>query len=165
MSALVIGFSGTRDGGTDRQLAWLYRTLEDERANIFAVHHGACVGIDASVHALALEAEIPIHVWPPTKRNYVAVECLSPHPLVTIHPAMPYLARDREIAMAAAHLVALPKQNEQPDRLYWGGTWYTVDFTQRLNRPVTICYPNGAVEQRLPGKPVRYDAHSGTGEF
>lgn len=157
MNPLVIGFSGTRDGGTDRQLAWLYKTLEDERPNILAVHHGACVGIDAAVHALALENEIPIHVWPPTKRNYLAAECISPHPLVTVHPAMPYLDRDREIDKAAAHLIALPKQNEQPDRLYWGGTWYTVDFMERLLKPVTIVYPNGAVEQRLPNKPVMYE--------
>lgn len=155
----VVGFTGTRDGCSNRQLAWLVRALgpENYAPGTLTIHHGACVGADAAVHAQAVEYGHHVEVWPPTKRNYLAVECVSPHPLVTVHPAKPYLDRDREIDRAAEVLVALPKQNEQPDRLYWGGTWYTVDFMERLLKPVTIVYPNGAVEQRFPDRPMMYD--------
>lgn len=149
---MIIGFTGTRDGLTNKQLAWLVTTFEDGVADgtIREVHHGACVGADASVHAQALECEVPVHVWPPVNPRYIAVETLTPHRLVTVHARMPYLDRDRVIVGAAAGLIALPKQNEQPDRMLWGGTWYTVDFAERMMKPVIICYPNGVVEQRLP---------------
>lgn len=149
---MIIGFTGTREGLTDQQLAWLYTTLETGKADgtIVQVHHGACLGADQAVHVAALDIEIPIHVWPPTNMKYVALECLTPHRLVTIHPRMPYLNRDREIVHAAEGLVGLPKHDEQPDRALWGGTWYTVDFAERMNRPVIICYPNGRTEPRMP---------------
>lgn len=149
---MIIGFTGTRKGLTNQQLAWLVRTFEDGVADgtMTQVHHGACIGADAAVHAQALECNIPIHVWPPVNPKYLAVETITPHPLVTVHPKMPYLDRNRQIVGATYGLVALPKQNEQPDRMLWGGTWYTVDFAERTNKPVIICYPNGRVEQRFP---------------
>jgi hypothetical protein len=145
---MVWGFTGTREEKliTDAQRAWAYTELEDNRPA--AVHHGACTGADALIHGICLELDIPVHVWPPINPKYLAVECLSPHPLVTVHPAMPYLSRDRQIVGAATVLKALPKQDKQPDPMHWGGTWYTVDFAQRCCQPVDICYPNGRVENR-----------------
>lgn len=147
---MIIGFTGTRVGLTNQQLAWLVETFEQgkEDGTIREVHHGACIGADAAVHAQALELELPIHSWPPVNMKYVAVECLTPHRLVTVHPKMQYLDRDRQIVGATAGLIALPKQNEQPAPMFWGGTWYTVDFAERMDRPVIICYPNGVVEPR-----------------
>jgi hypothetical protein len=149
---MIIGTTGTREGLTNQQLAWLATTFETGKQDgtIAQVHHGACIGADAAVHAQALELEIPIHVWPPINQKYAAVGCFVPHPLVTVHRAMQYLDRDRQIVSAAYGLVALPKHNEQPERMLWGGTWYTVDFAERMGKPVIICYPNGVVEQRNP---------------
>lgn len=149
---MIVGFTGTREGCTDLQLAWLYTLLEND--NVTEVHHGACVGADYQVHMAALAACRHVHVWPPTNPRYVAGYCLShevPSPaVVTVHPAMPYLHRDREIVRAAQYLIALPKQDEQPDRAYWGGTWYTVNFAERVNKQVVVCYPNGRIETREP---------------
>lgn len=147
-----IGFTGTREGLTDPQLAWLYTAFEDGTADgtLTEVHHGACVGADATVHALALEYKLPTHVWPPTNSKYLALECVKAHPLVIVHYRMPYLIRDREIVRATTGLIALPKHDEQPDRMLWGGTWYTVDFAERMNKPVIICNPKGVVTQRRP---------------
>jgi len=143
---IVWGFTGTRHNLTDAQLGWLYTELEDNRPAV--VHHGACTGADAAVHQACIDLEIPMHVWPPINPTWLAVQCITLHPLVMIHPAMPYLPRDREIVHAATVLKALPKQHEQPDPMHWGGTWYTVDFAQRTCKPVDICYPNGRVENR-----------------
>lgn len=150
---MKVGFTGTREGLTNKQMAWLVTTLED--GSITEVHHGACVGADASVHALALECGLNIHVWPPVNPKFLAAECVRldvrhGHSDITIHAAMPYLDRNREIVGATAGLVGLPKQDVQPDKMNWGGTWYTVDFAERMNKPVTICHPNGIVEQRFP---------------
>lgn len=152
---MIIGFTGTREGLTNQQLGWLVTTFETGKQDgtLAEVHHGGCVGADAAVHAQAIELEIPIHVWPPINPKYLAVETLAPHPLVTVHRGMQYLDRDRQIVGATYGLVALPKHNEQPERMLWGGTWYTVDFAERMNKPVIICYPKGRVEQRDPRQP------------
>jgi hypothetical protein len=149
---MIIGFTGTREKLTDAQLGWLYTTLETGKADgtITELHHGACQGADLAAHQAALDVELKVHVWPPVNPRYVAPECLTPHPLVTVHHAMPYLNRDREIVRATYGLIALPKHDEQPSRELWGGTWYTVDFAERMNKPVIICYPKGVVEQRKP---------------
>lgn len=143
---MIWGFTGTRHGATNPQIGWVNSILEDSRPA--AVHHGACTGVDLLVHQVCLELGIPLHVWPPIKTEWLAAECITPHPLVTIHPAMHYLPRDREIVRAADVLKALPKQEAQPDPMQWGGTWYTVDFAQRVYKPVDICYPSGRVENR-----------------
>lgn len=160
---MIIGFTATRTGLSNQQLAWLVTVFEDgvRDGTIKEVHHGACVGGDAAVHAQAIENEVPIHVWPPVNPKYLAVETLTPHPLVTVHPRMPYLDRDRRIVGASKGLVALPKQDAQPERMLWGGTWYTVDFAERMNRPVIICYPNGVVEQRFPKRLEYFDPTRG----
>lgn len=149
---MIIGFTGSRDGLSDIQIAWLYKTFEAGKADgtIKEVHHGACVGADEAVHVAALDNDVRVHAWPPTNPKYLAQQCLNEHPRVTVHPAMPYLNRDREIVHATKGLIALPKQNEQPPRMLWGGTWYTVDYAERTRKPVYICYPNGRTETRDP---------------
>jgi hypothetical protein len=146
---MIAGITGTREGATGSQLAWLYEQLES--GQITEIHHGACLGVDEAAHWAALDTgKIRVHVWPPVNPRYLAQGCLSEDPMVTVHSAMPYLNRDREIVRAAQGLLALPKQLEQPERALWGGTWYTVDFAERINVPVTICNPEGVVTQRLP---------------
>lgn len=147
----VAGFTGTREGLSNAQLGWLHATLETAPPDgRYVVHHGACVGADEAVHAAALDAQQEIHVWPPVNPKYLATQCVVPRHGVTVHHAMPYLNRNREIARAAEGLIAFPKQDEQPDAMLWGGTWYTVNFAQRILRPVVICYPNGRIEIRKP---------------
>ena len=143
---MIWGFTGSRYGSSNEQLAWLYQTLEDNRPN--AIHHGACQGADHNVHLAALHLDIPIHVWPPTNPKWLAEECLTPHKLVTVHHAMPYMPRNREIVRHAEVVKALPRQETQPDLMEWGDTWYTVDFARRVFKPVDICYPSGRVESR-----------------
>jgi hypothetical protein len=144
---MIVGFTGTREGLTNTQIAWLYHQFE--KLPISEIHHGACVGADASVHAAALEHDVPVHVWPPVNQKHVAAECLTPQPGVFVHPTMPYLHRNREIVNASMNLIAFPKQNEQPSQMLWGGTWYTVNFAERMGRAIMICYPNGVVEKRI----------------
>lgn len=149
----AIGATGSREGVTNAQMAWVYGVFEDGiRHGLFdTVYHGACTGADEFIHELALESGMRVHAWPPTITKYLAPECITAHPLVTVHTAMPYLNRDREVVRAGTvGLIALPRQESQPQRESWGGTWYTVNFAERIGRPVMICYPNGKVENRIP---------------
>jgi hypothetical protein len=114
------------------------------------LHHGACVGADLAAHQLAAQHDIPIVVWPPTKTKFLAPQCLEVMQGVKIMPASPYLMRDRAIAGACEGLVACPKNREPTglDVSAIGGTWYTINYAQRLGREVVICYPDGGIEKR-----------------
>lgn len=149
----VLGATGSRDGVSDAQRAWVYQTFEDgiRDGSIRNVHHGACTGADEFIHEVCLDSGIRVDVWPPNVVKYLAAQCLNGNPLVTVHHAMPYLNRDREVVRhGTAGLIALPRQDIEPGRESWGGTWYTVDFAERIGRPVVICYPSGRVEKRIP---------------
>lgn len=141
---MILGFTGTRDIVTGAQLRWLYDFLDADQT-IEAVHHGACTGADLEMHLACLERNIPLVVHPPKKTNFLAVECITPHPLVTVLPAEPYLNRDRAVVGAAAVLVALPSKPESAG----GGTWYTIGFAARLGKPAIIVHPGGEVERRV----------------
>ena len=149
---MIIGATGTRESVSNAQRAWVYQTFEDGVADgsIRRVHHGACTGADEFIHEAAIECGLFVEVWPPIKTNYLSAQCLYGHRLVTVHRAMPYLNRDREIVKAGTDgLIALPKQDAEPSPESWGGTWYTVNFAVRIGRPVRICYPNGRTELRV----------------
>jgi len=133
---LRLGFTGTRNEPTDRQLDWLWREVVAYRE----LHHGACVGADYCAHQAAIDSGVPIVVHPPEnvrlRMNY--------DPRATWLPAKPYLVRNRDIVDATDELVAIP---DGPERQQ-SGTWSTVRYAVNLGRLVTICYPDGRVERR-----------------
>jgi hypothetical protein len=145
---MKLGFTGTRVDLTDHQRVWLESVFDNLQIDV--LHHGACVGADLAAHQLALQHDIPVVVHPPAKTRFLAVQCLTERPNVTVLPAAPYLVRDRAIVGSCDGLVAMPK-NEQPTGLNIsgiGGTWYTVLYAERLNKQIVICYPDGTVEKR-----------------
>jgi hypothetical protein len=144
---MILGFTGTRKGLTDVQTRWLWELFE--RLQVDEAHHGACVGADLEFHKVALHHGVPIVVHPPVKTEFLAVECIQRGvPRVKIKSAKPYLHRDRDIAGACDGLVATPWQDAEPPLMDGSGTFYTVRYAQRLNKPVMICFANGRVEKR-----------------
>lgn len=146
---MKVGGTATREAKliTKAQIDWVTDTFD--RLKIEEFHHGACTGGDALMHKLALERGIPIFVHPPVNMKYVAPECIEPGvPGVMILPAKPYHNRNRDIVFATEGLIALPKQDFQPGEMYWGGTWYTVNYAERMRKPVIICHPNGKIDKR-----------------
>ncbi len=118
-------------------------TAHWESDGIEELHHGQCVGADAVAHRAAVEIGIPVVVHPPTNPRLMAQDVVK-RPGVTFLAAEPYLNRNRNIVDQTDALLALPSEPESNE----GGTWYTVHFAQRMNKPVVICYKHGEVEQR-----------------
>lgn len=133
---LRLGFTGTRNEPTDKQLDWLWHEMVAYRE----LHHGACVGADFCAHQAAKDNGVPIIVHPPSntrlRMNYDDV--------ATWLPAKPYLTRNRNIVDSTDELIAIP---DGPERQQ-SGTWSTVRYAVNLGRLVTICYPDGRVEKR-----------------
>lgn len=151
---MILGMTGTRHGITPFQRLWLHAQLAE---NVSELHHGACVGADHEAHRAAIQHEVQVIAHPPADKKLAMTmaQLLSPRGGVTVLSDKPYHARNRDIVDACDRLLALPEGPQRPH----SGTWYTISYAsgdadQHLSTrivPVTICYPDGTVEERSPG--------------
>lgn len=128
-----IGFTGTQIGMNERQRNLLQRFMDEHQP--FEFHHGDCVGADAQSHRLALlyKAKIVIH---PPEVNRKRAFCKNAYSIRIVEP---YLDRNRSIVDETDVLIAIPKESQMQIR---SGTWYTVRYARKKNKPVYIIYPN-----------------------
>jgi len=63
---LSLGFTGTQRGMTPDQLEGVAEVVA-AFSSVTSAHHGDCVGADAEFHGTCRAAEIPLHIYPPTK--------------------------------------------------------------------------------------------------
>ena len=134
MARIAIGFTGTQQGMTQRQLETLaiyfvrYRPLE--------FHHGDCIGADVEAHVMLrrMVRDCVIHAWPSNitdKRAFCDAD--------VIHEVMPPLERNRMIVGAVRLLLAAPAQIVEERR---SGTWATVRYARKAEVPVIIINPH-----------------------
>lgn len=144
-----VGFTGTQVGCADVQVAALARTLDALGCKV--LHHGDCIGADATAHHIARAMGARVELHPPrngTKRAHC--EML---PGETTHPAKEYIPRNHDIVDATAVLVACPKEEEGEELR--SGTWATVRYARRRHRPVYVVRPSGRVEEERVPPPTR----------
>lgn len=121
---LHIGFTGTRNGMTQRQKDEVEAILSDEVET--KVHHGDCVGADAEVDELAEMIGVgPCIIHPPTDSKARAW-CHSD----TILQPRPYLQRNRSIVDQTIFLIAAPSGPEKVR----SGTWSTIRYAKSKGR-------------------------------
>lgn len=144
-----VGFTGSRNHPTVRQVAWL--TLEMNMRDV--LHHGVCVGSDHAAHLVALQTDTHIVAHPPSNDKLMARECLDTAD--EIRKPKWYHNRNRDIVDESQTLLALPDGPERPN----SGTWYTINYAISKRKPVYMCFPDGSVEHRLWGD--FDDGHSG----
>jgi hypothetical protein len=136
-----LGFTGSREGMTDRQKSafglWIYGRRFAE------FHHGCCVGADAFAVVVILDEAIgrPTVIghpgdWPPLTDKEACASSAE------LKPCRPNLERNRNIVDATDHLVACPKGKEEQR----SGTWATIRYARKVGRPVTIIWPDGTIE-------------------
>lgn len=140
---VILGMTGTRNELTYEQFVWLSLVVND----CGQLHHGACVGADETAHDIAVQSGAVIVVHPPTdERLMMPSYKWSERECIYVMQAKPYLERNRDIVADTDRMIALPDGPERPT----GGTWYTVRHALSVGKGVTICYPDGAVEDQLP---------------
>ena len=135
MVAIKIGMTGTREGASQEALNSFYRylmTIVVEEA-----HHGDCVGADQQFHQLVTQRGIKTIVHPPIKGVYRA-HCQG----TEIRECKDYLDRNRDIVDECDILVAFPKSKVEEAR---SGTWYTVRYSYKQDKPVMLFYPDGSM--------------------
>lgn len=132
---LVIGFTGTRKGMTDSQLAEVEKVLSAYKGNhrLPQFHHGDCIGSDAQAHSIAKDLGYWVVVHPPINPEYRAYcegdQILKP---------LPYIVRNHAIVDACEILIATPAEVHEVLR---SGTWATIRYARTMNRRTRKCSP------------------------
>lgn len=135
-----VGFTGTQHGMTANQARSFMKFLAD--LGITCGHHGCCVGVDKQVHILLmwLLGENGIILHPPEDLSKVPSGIFGSFPAENIRKPRPYLERNHDIVDETKRLVGLPYQSHEIMR---SGTWATVRYAKKTDKPVTIIWPNG----------------------
>ena len=134
-----VGFTGTREGMTQKQKEMLHaELLRPTFADAF-FHHGDCIGADAEAHDIAERLELRINIHPSDRIAGRALK--KPNKGGNLWPPKPPLERNAIIVAAADVLIACPKQMQEVLR---SGTWATVRYARKKGIEVTIIYPDGS---------------------
>lgn len=143
-----IGFTGTRDGMTVKQVQGFNSLLSSEffDKEIKSFAHGDSVGADSQAHDLMDGVARLIVIHPPTDSKLRAFHKLedSDKSKIIIYPPRDYLQRNHNIVDACDVLIATPKEEKEKLR---SGTWATVRYAKKSGKRVIIIYPNGEIEE------------------
>jgi hypothetical protein len=134
-----IGFTGTRNGMTAKQLRNVKALLHHYNRGALWFHHGDCVGADAEAHALAYDLGYWIKIHPPTNSEHQA-HCFGTEEALP----QPYMKRNKEIVAEVNVMIAAPPTDEELDH---GGTWRTIGLARKAKRHLFVCLPNGEVKE------------------
>lgn len=132
-------------------VGWLW-----SRYAIDELHDGDAVGVDTQLYWLACAMQVPhIVIHPPVNIKFRSGcgldEAFRPSTVtVTIRELKGYHARDRDVVDESQAMVGCPKQ-ALPEEMWadaTGGTWYTINYTLEVKKPLAIVWPNGHITYR-----------------
>lgn len=134
----TIGFTGTREGLTEKQYLTLRAQITRRSLSPAAIfRHGDCIGADSDAHDVVRNcSHARIIGHPPTKGALRAYRQCD-----HIMPERPYLDRNRDIVNMSDELIACP---DGPERQR-SGTWSTVRYALKVGKKVTIIMPDGSL--------------------
>lgn len=146
---MKVGFTGARKQMTGDQIAMLAEVIGDLRAT--EVHHGECEGADWNVDVIVRIARDGawkhLGIYPKLIAHPgVDKEGKSPHRADDCRPderreELHYIERNHNIVDEIDELIACVSGPERRR----SGTWATVRYAVKQNKPVHIIYPSGEV--------------------
>jgi hypothetical protein len=132
---MIIGFTGTQQGMTDKQKKELTSLLVHLYGNyeyrIFI--HGDCIGADAEAHDIAKGLGYLIAICPPDNSIKQANKVAD----IKFYPK-PYLERNHSIVDKSNQMIACPQTKIEQLR---SGTWATIRYARKSFKPLTIIDP------------------------
>lgn len=132
-----IGITGTRKGGTSRQLAALRELLTGLYIEGITLHFGDCIGIDEESTRIARPLGYRLQCYPPIHSLYRAYVRADEY-----EPPLSYAARNAQIVKKSEVLIACPLAGSDQTR---SGTWQTIGIATSLGKPVIYIFSNGRV--------------------
>jgi hypothetical protein len=133
-----LGFTGTQKGLSIGQVNQLQDSLR--RLQPVEVHHGDCLGADTEFHLICVSLKVPLIVIHPCDIPAKRANChLREHSIskVVVLPVKAPLERNQDIVRCAQKLLACPYDRQEQLR---SGTWATVRYARRLNKPVELIH-------------------------
>lgn len=135
-----IGFTGTREGMTDKQKREVLTFLRGVKFT--EVHHGACRGADAEFHDLIIRnfpwIKIIIHPASLNGKDIGVQNSLRLPDSLEIKESKNPIERDHDIVNESSALIACPKSNKEEVR---SGTWATIRYSNKVGKDIHIFYP------------------------
>ena len=144
-----VGITGTKKGGSRRQVEGLRRLFTDMSINsdrnkkVIELHHGDCKGVDWEAFAIANKV---------FRNVSLTLITVSHPPLDGKHRAFTkndqtrkakeYLQRNMDIVDETDWMIALP---DSPNEKLRSGTWATIRYAKKQNKSVIIILPSGVV--------------------
>lgn len=139
---MIIGFTGTRSGMTEKQrekvLELLKGFTEEIPSELVLGLHGDCVGADDDFNVCCLSENIGTLCRPCTYDSMRAHSTSQ-----QIADPLPPMQRNRDIVAQADVMLACPPNYTEIKR--GSGTWATVKFTRRAKKPLYIIFPDGTM--------------------
>jgi hypothetical protein len=134
-----ITFTGTQKGITHLQHQMLKKTLQEinTKNEDVVLLHGDCIGADAAAGEICEELNIPVHIY-----NIVNKRAYSKYNNY-VHHEMPPLERNRLMVDFGSALIACPGEKKEILR---SGTWTTIRYARRVNKPIIYIWPDGTRE-------------------
>jgi len=138
--AVVLGFTGTRQGMTDEQARRIEKIVEKlvgKKSGVAEAHHGDCVGGDEEFHDICRFFKIDVVLHPPTNDKLRAF-CQG---AVRVEEPQPYLTRNVIIVNTCNLLLAAPKEDSEPLPARGQGTWSTIRYARKTDCLLRIVWP------------------------
>jgi len=101
-----------------------------ESDEVIEVHHGDCVGADASFHNIAKELGKRIVIHPPENDKLRAYKHGD-----RMYSRKPYLQRNHDIVKASDTMIACPDSSKEKLR---SGTWATIRYARKNGKEVNL---------------------------
>jgi len=157
-----LGFTGTRNTPTDKQLELLdsYLNSRKELCGYNTFHHGDCVGADRAAAYMAKQHGYYVVAHPPLEVRYRAF--VESH---EVNEPKDYLERDRHIVQCSSLIVSIPNREVTLEEVLncengtrRGGTYYTTRYALKYSKWVYMITPGGGIQYgvSLSNKKVEY---------
>ena len=132
---MKVGITGTRNGLSDQQLIFVRTHIPWKE--IKEMHTGDCIGVDEQLFHHGAAAGIKQIGHPPIKDDVRAFCSFDVE-----RELKNYFARNRDIVDESEVLYGFPPTEEDAGK---GGTWYTINYGRKVDKPVYIVTPSGNV--------------------
>lgn len=133
---IKMGFTGTRNGMTDKQKKELKKLIMGKDVREF--HHGMCIGSDEQAHSVVFSQKPKVKIvgHPPK-----ATSTMAALPCSKVLAADTYSKRNKSIVDSADYLIATPDAKERAG----SGTWKTIRYARKKGKRIYIIHKNGRV--------------------
>lgn len=140
---MAVGVTGTQQGMTTAQHSAALETLTNLHLyeGHAVLHHGDCIGADASFHGMARMLGMGIVIHPPINPDKRAYCTTSPGDLMWTERE--YMDRNQDIVDSVGALVAAPSGPE----VLRSGTWATIRRARKRGIEIFIVWPDGSVTE------------------